>query len=249
MPKQPKYDPQAERERLNSPVRMDGAGEDRVVQEMLSDNFVKAKDTEAAYIAKALAELLTGQQMTTDQINKLMSRFERIERAQEAWENDKQKFLDDIDARSRALLTNDPHKKDKYAAEFMSAAKEAREQAVAQESMSRIMFHQQMESEPKETITSSGIMEIYREGESLIPRVMPEVISIKDRKWVLMPGVPTEVPHTVAVRFREIQATRASLEERKNLMKDGRNESRMVSAEWQKINQKYKTGGDTMPTA
>ena len=114
--------------------------------------------------------------------------------------------------------------------------------------MNKVLFHQMLEEEPKETITSQGTMEIFREGDQLVPRVTPDIISIKDRKWVLPPGVPVEVPHTVAVRWREIQRTRASLKERQDLMKDAKTESSVVAREWNKINVKYQTGGELMPS-
>ena len=242
------YDSSREAEMLDSKIRMDGVGEDPLVRDLLSDEFVTMPDTQAAGIAKALAELLTGMKINSAQNEAIMKRFDKIEKAQRAWETDKQKFLDEVDARSRSLLTTNPAQRDKYAAEFMQAAKEAKEMAIAQATMDKVQFHAQLENEPKETITSMGTMEIFREGDQLIPRVVPDVIAIKDRKWVLPPGIPVEVPHTVAVRWREIQRGRASIVERQNLMKDAKNESSVVAREWQRINEKYQTGGETMPS-
>lgn len=249
--RKPVYDPSHEAEMLESPVRMDGVGESQLVKDLLSPEFVTMPDTKAAPIAMALAELLTGMKMQASQQAKLMERFDKIEQAQIAWEKDKAKFLEDVDKRAASLLTTNPAQLDKYKAEWMRTAEEARINAQAQMAVGQMMFKQQMETEPKEIIMSPGIIETHREGDQLVNYVVPEIIAIKSMKWSLTPGVPVEVPHTVAVRFREIQRMRESLQERKNLLKDGVQNATVVATGWNAINKKYNTGGEdmTVPSA
>lgn len=242
------YDPNREAEMLNSQVRMDGVGEDQVVKDLLSDKFVTGTDTEVGPIALALAELLTGMKASQAQQDAIMKRLDKYERAQVAWEKDKKKFLEDIDKRSASLIVTNPLEKEKMMAQWAVAAKEAQELAAAQNAANRIKFDQILETEPKETIISSGIMETHREGNELVPYLVPEVIAIKHRKWVLPPNERIDVPHTVAVVFRERQRQREALKERQNLMRDGKTEAGVVANEWNKINEKYKLGGDAMPT-
>jgi hypothetical protein len=247
MSKRQVRDTNREAEILESPVRMDGVGEDPVVKAMLSEEFVTGSDTYAGGIALQLAQLITGLQANSAQQNAIMARFDKYEKAQEAWDTDKKKFLEEVDKRAASLLTSNPALKERYQADWAVAAKEAAETASAQNAVAKLQFEAFLASEPKETIMSPGIAEIHREGDQLVPYVVPEVIAIKHKKWALPPGEPVEVPHTVAVRYREMQRTRAELKERQDLIKDSKVEANEASRGWNKISEKYKTGGDLMP--
>jgi len=242
-----KYDSTRELEMLNSQVRMDGVGEDPVVKDLLSDKFVKGTDMEAGSIALALAELLTGMKATAHQQDVIMKRFDKLERAQRAWETDKKKFLEDVDRRAESLRTSNPIQKDRYAADWAQAAKEAQEQATAQSVVAQLAFEKRLLDEPTEIIMSPGVMEMHREGDQIIPIIVPEIIAIKNKKWSLTPGEAVIVPHIVADEWRRKNKQKAALQERKNLIKDGKTEAHVMKAEWEKINEKYKFSTDIMP--
>jgi len=242
----PVRDVAREAEILDSPVRMDGVGESQLVKDLLSDKFVTGSDTYAGGIALQLAQMITGIQATSAQNEAIMARFDKLERAQDAWNEDKKKFLEEVDKRAASLLTNNPAIKEKYQADWAVAAREAAEQAAAQNALAKLQFDAQLAQEPKETIMSPGIAETQRHGDELIAVIVDEVVSIKHRKWVLPHGQPIEVPQTVAIRYREIQRSKAELRERQNLMKDGKPEANQAAAGWNAISEKYKTGGDRM---
>ena len=122
MVKKKVYDPTHEFEMLNSTIRMDGVGEDQVVKDLLSDKFVHGTDAEAGSIALQLAQILTGVNATADQQRVIMTRLDKLDRAQQAWDKDKKKFLEDVDKRAEALITNNPMQKDRYAADWAQAA-------------------------------------------------------------------------------------------------------------------------------
>jgi hypothetical protein len=75
--------------------------------------------------------------------------------------------------------------------------------------------------------------------------MVADEIKIKHRKWILQPGVPTEVPKLVADEFRQRQKARQELYERKALLNATVPKDNMVVAqEWSKIRKKYGSGGD-----
>jgi hypothetical protein len=230
-------------ESLDKPVRLDGVGEDPIVQALLSDKFVKGTNAEAFDIAAGMQQLLRGMsvldQKMTDQYQQLKSRMDDMDRAAEEWETNREKFIEEVLARAGS-----PTDKDVVAGmnEYSNALAQAKAEAISD----RLTFAAKVAQMPKETITSPGEVVMVVEGGSQVAKMMPEVIRIKNLSWTLQPGVPTEVPSIVADVYRQRRKSQEEDKARRDLL--ARNlSSEKLAEEWAKVNAQFHSPTDTVP--
>jgi hypothetical protein len=235
-----------ELEMLNSTVRINGAGEDQVIKDLLSPKFVDLPDAGAARIAVALDALLKGQSMQAEAMTKLYDKMEKYDADARRWEEDKVKFMEDWSRKAEEKLAG--LDKDVLEAKTADITKKAYAAARAQNASAKLAFNQKIAMEPKVTVTSPGVAVQTRDG----MMVEPEVIRIKHMQWILQPGVPTEVPFSVAEVIKSKRRFKSEGEERKNVfaLRNGlmstSNQDNVVAQRWDAISRKTGIGADSL---
>lgn len=228
---------------LDALVRTDGVGEDPAVKALLSDDFVKGSNVQALEIASSIQQLVRGmnimQEKFSDQFSKIHKRMDEMDKAAEAWEKDKQKFIEDV-------LSKSPPTGDKDVAKGVETYRNALNEAKAQVVYDRLSFDKAIASMPTVTVVSPGELVTVVEGGRPVNKFMNEVVNIKHRKWVLPVGQAVEVPKLVAEVLNQRRRTQMEQEEREQLLSK-RLESDKMREGWEAINKKYNSSTDSLP--
>lgn len=203
---------------LNSPVRLDGTGEPEVVRDLLQ-NYPHMTARQALESQLALERIASGdlsQQDTPEErerIAKLRGQAEAMDRAARAYEEDPQKFMDDMMQQADKIRpTGD--RKERIKAQAAQMYQQAQAHAVASRTTKKLQFVHELKFGPKEEIMVPGIWEIIN-GQSVLS---PEVIRIMDRMWILPPGKHI-VPKPVAEHYRQMRKIRAENDAREAILK------------------------------
>lgn len=253
MPRKKKVDNTSEQiERLESPVRMDGVGEDPAVKALVDGTFENASNMGALDIALMLQQIVRGQTSILSnqdrqaaELARLREKMDRYDQDAEKWEKDKEKFIDEVNKKAEAFRIDDPNKKAQLIAQEAQKIQKAISANRAENSVNNLQFEAFLSTQPKETIVSPGVPTTINDNGVQRSIMAAEEIKIKHKKWLLQPGVPTEVPKVVADEFRQRQKSRQEIYERKALLNATVPKDNMVVAqEWSKISKKYGTGGD-----
>lgn len=243
---------------MDTPIRMDGVGEDPVIQKVASSEFSQMSNSEAFDVVIALQQLLRGnasimanQDGLAQELAAVKAKMAKYDEDARKWDTDRQKFLEEINRKADKLRVTDPSKKAALAADAMNMEKDITAQVRAEVAVAQMQFKRRCETAPRVTIVSPGIQETGMIGDQPVARVVPEVIRIKNATWTLKPNVPTEVPDFVAKRYENIQRERAELAERQNALSADRNNGNMtdtatVAADMARIDKKYGTASESM---
>ena len=239
-------------ERLESQVRLDGVGEDPAVKALVDGTFEKSSDLGALEIALMLQQIVRGQTSilhNQDQqaleLARLREKMDKYDQDAEKWEKNKEKFIDEVNKRAEEFRIDDPNKKAQLIAQEAQKIQKAISANRAENSVNNLQFDAFLVSQPKEIVVSPGVPTTVNDNGVQRAIMAAEEIKIKHRKWVLMPGVPTEVPKIVADEFRQRQKSRQENYERKALLNATTPKDNMIVAQkWNEIGKKYGTGGD-----
>lgn len=234
---------QKEQEALQSIVRTDGRGEDPAIKALLSPKFVEGTNKEALEIAIALQQILKGQslmeQKFSDELSHIRQKMADMDRDAERWEMDRQRWLDEINAAADNLrATGEELEKIKAHAsvDMQKKVEEARASII----VDKQMFDAALAREPKESVTSPGVVMTVMENGAQVAKLYPEEICIKHRRWILQPGVPQELPLSVANVLRNRRKSAAETAERQAAMKKNMEYSEL-DARLREIDKKYKS--------
>lgn len=226
----PKRDLNREREILSKPVRSDGVGEDPVVKAVMSENFVTGTNAEALDIALAIQHLIKGQasvlenmKTITDEVAKLREQYNKWDEDARKYNENREKFIQDINEKANKLRVTDPIEKANIKAKALELHKMAVAKARVVAATNRVALADQIAREPKEMIISPGKLETVMEGGYQVTRLVPEVLRIRGMRWVLSPGVPTKVPKFVAEVYRKKLQDRALESRQEELIRLGGN--------------------------
>ena len=231
---------------LNSKVNMSGAGEDPAVKGLLSDEFLTMKDTDALQIANQLKAIIRGQELTLKQFQAMSARMEKFEDNAEKYENDKQRFLDEVRMNSEKLKEIGDNKINIMAngiKEYEHEVKAARVNAASD----NLKFTEFLAKQPKVMVVSPGkLVNVSGAGGSPSSQLMSEEVRIKNKRWVLVPGQMTEVPKVVA----DVIAQRRQTEQesrRRELVLSKHKEAVEVAEEWNNINKEFNSPAEAIP--
>jgi hypothetical protein len=185
----------------------------------------KLTEVEAAQIGMELQRVIRGpasllenmdDPQVSETVHKELEKREKLDRAAEAYEGDRERFVEDVFNRSEKLkLTGE--RKEKLIAQTTQMIREGREKVIATQANRRLRLLYSIQHEPKEKIYVEGVPEMYSLNGMPTVRILPEVIQIMDQKIVLPPGEHW-VPAPFARRHREMMRVRAESEERKKAM-------------------------------
>ena len=209
-----------EQEVLNSNAQ-DFFSHHPVVKELLS-KLPTASETEARNIGLILQQIIRGDgsllsneldPAVAEEINHIRAKAAEIQKAQERYDTDQMGFVQEVFDRADKIMPVGAAR-DKAIAQGIEAYQRAKENAAANAVHRKLLLRQQLENGPKETIHVTNETEDH-----LIDRVkhsvkVPTVIRLMGHTWVLEEGDHT-VPSVVAQRWREIEASRSEIAERK----------------------------------
>jgi paraquat-inducible protein B len=225
-----------EKEILNSPPDMSN----QTVKALMSPEFERMSNLDASQIALMLQEIVRGQnsllanaQQNTVEIARLRERQDQVDREIAERLASQNKFVEEVLDRAEKLQRTG-EERDKLIAKGVEQYQEARAKAVASKAAKNLAFRQKINSEPKVTVISPGQLVTTMEMGSQVAKIIAEEVRIADMRWVLPPGVPVEVPKTVADYLTERRASQLETNQRAELLSKNL-ETTKLAQEWSKI--------------
>ena len=253
MPRKRKVNNTSEQvERLESKIRLDGVGEDSAVKALVDGTYETASNMEALNIQLMLQQIVRGQTSILSnqdaqarELARLREKMDRYDQAEQAWETDRASFLAKVDERAESLRIQSEDAKAQLIAREAQNIQKAIASKRVETTLNNAKFDYILANQEKEVIVAMGVPTTVNDNGVHRQIMAAEEIKIKHRKWVLQPGVPTEVPKLVADEFRQRQKARQEIYERKALLNASTPKDNMVVAQkWGEINRKYGSGGD-----
>ena len=225
-----------EAEILNSPP--DQSNE--TIKTLMSPEFEQMSNLDAAQVALMLQEIVRGQnsllanyEQTNIQIARIMERQDQVDREIAARLEAQNKFVEEVLDRAEDLKRTG-EANDKLIAQGVAQFQEARSKAVASRAAKNIAFRQKIKDEPKVMVISPGQLITTMDHGHQVTKIMAEEVRIADMRWVLPPGVPVEVPKTVAGVLEQRRASQIETYKRQELL--GKNmEATKLAEEWGKV--------------
>jgi len=187
---------------LSKEIHPLGSGEAPAIQDMMAKEFLSAKDTDAALIAKAVLELVKGELNEEDE-----NRFKRYQeyadkRDAEArkFEEDKMKWWEE-QVKKIESLKKTGFDKDKIVAKAADMDRQVREEARAEAADAWIKFEQRCAAAPRVSIISPGIPVRTKEGVKYFPEVIRMIVGTKPKEFVLPVNQIVELPDFIAKEY------------------------------------------------
>lgn len=238
-------------ELFNARVPVDVSKSDKPAIRALAD-LPGATDVEALGIAQQLTLMMRkiddigeSQSANGQAIAILTQRAVERDAAVAAFEQDKQNFLDKVKEQSLRHEVS-PAEKERMKAAALIEAGEIASFKRTETRLNSIKFKQKLDAEPKEMITSMGILELIGQpgGQPPQPVIQPEVIRVNGATYWLPPNKPFEVPKTIADLWRQRQRSNEENEERKALLttEGGSKEHHVIMQGWADIDNRYDAG-------
>jgi len=222
---------------LSKPVRLDGVGEDPVIQALTDEKFVDMPDLEAASVGAMLRELIRGkaedrktQQKMEEELRAMRAWMAERDEAAKQYEDDPVKFAMDVNNRADNLRVSGLAR-DKIQAkageDIRNFAKEAKAKADMTAAIELQNFRDKVAKAPKVTVYSSGKQQRLRVGDSFVTKSLPETIDVavgkKTFRWTLNPGKPAQVPDFIATEYYNRKTMDAKRDEIKEALMIGEN--------------------------
>lgn len=228
---------QKEQEALNTPVRLDGKGEAPVVQDLLSPDFLQKSNLEASEIALFLQQIIRGQnsllEQNSQQIASLRERQDQIDQriADELASN--RKFIEEVLDRAEDLKrTGLEH--DKLIAQGVAQYEKAKQDAAAMQAIKTLEYEQQLAREEKVMVVSGGQLITTMQNGQQVAALIPEEVRIRHKIWVLPPGIPVNVPKSVAEFLAQRNESKIETAKRQAILQKNY-EVPKLAEEWNKI--------------
>lgn len=244
---------------LSNPPEPTDYGEGAAVKALLSDEYLKKTDREALDIGLALQQIIRGQasllanaEQTQGEINKLKARMDATDAASRRWQEDQQKFVQEVfDKADKIRAPDGTFEANKRIAKGSQDIQKAIEIARAEIAVSKQNFDTLIKSMPTVKIMWPGQFEMYRDPKSGTQgtRLVGISIRIKTKTWSFPPGAQVDVPTIVADAIREREFRTQELQERQILLSKNLQDTELAK-EMDHITRKYgSTRGEPIPIA
>lgn len=237
---------------LSNPI--DPAKSDSPAIRALADpNFATLPDSQTLDISLQLQKIIRGQDSlmekygeSSKEIAAIRAQLAKVEREQAKFEADREAWYQEMRDKAEHSRPSSQAERDKIRMEASMRVQRAFQEASAEIATDKIKFEQFLAQQPKEMITSPGRAEMVNENGQPQMRILPEVISIKNKTWVLQPNVPIEVPKLVADRWRQIQRQNEELSQRQRALADTP-EQTVLAQRMASINKAFGSNSDELP--
>lgn len=208
-----------QQEILNSTVRLDGVGEDPIVQDVLK-KLGQVSEFEAMKISIAMQEQLTGEPIDPERKSKLMQRAADRDKNLAAYEEDREQFIEDAyEAGARNLGRLSGSQKDQVKARAAEKFKNAKVKARSDKALQNAKIRWAISNGPKEDIYVSPKMLQVKRGQGYEMVQENEVIQVMGFRFILKPGLNKNIPTYVANLYRQRQKQQEETKAREELMK------------------------------
>ena len=202
-PRKTKQRTEAEQQEvLSKEIHPHGSNEHPAISDMAKKEFLSAKDTDAAVIAKAVLELVKGELSQEEE-----ERFRKYQAYADKRDAEARKFEEDRMKWWEAQVTKlESHKKtgfdkDKIIAKAADMDRRAREEVRAEAADAWITFEQKCAAAPKISIMSSGLPVRTKEGVKYFPEVIKMIVGTKAKDFVLPINKVVELPDFIAQEY------------------------------------------------
>jgi len=218
------------------------------------DKMATASELETLDMRLAISQILSGQEAILGnqrdqaaEIARLRAKFDAYDRDARKWDNDRAKFLEDVIAQGNKLKVKG-EKLDRIKAKAANMYQEARVNARATVATERLALEQKLAAQPQVTVIAPGEIELRNTSMGPEPHVVPTVISIGHKRWVLQPGEPTVVPLAVKQQLDQRARSRQETAARKELL-SGTIKDTSIQPKWDAINRQFGSAADGIPLA
>jgi len=181
----------------------------------MSEDFLKGNDRQAAEIAAGVMKLVRGELDTKfdAMMSKYMARVEEMEKERQKYEADREIwFTEQLDKANKLRPTTESDKQ-RIAVQTQEIFRQAREEVVSESAVTWTEYQRKIANEPRETITSGGKPIHTSQGIKFEPEIISFIVGTRPVKYILYPGVPTEVPKSVADMYRQRYQQKRKLDE------------------------------------
>lgn len=191
-------------------------------------------------IIRGNESILANQAQQAESLRQLRGRMDAYDRATQEFETDKEKYFQKIfDLAEKVEKTGDA--RDREVVKGVSMYQEAVQNARASRAADTVQFAAELGRMRRVTVTSPGRAEVIMQDGTPTPVLYPEEVRIKNKQWILQPGVPTEVPEIVAEVLKERRRIEAENEKMKGLLGKNLNNDVLV-AKMKEIDKTYGIG-------
>lgn len=205
---------------------------------MLSDKFVGASNVEASQIAAAVVQLFGTQLEQQNQVlSRIMERMDKMDKESEKYEEDRKAWRDEVLKNAERLRLADEQREQLQAKAMLNVEQKIQE-ARAAIKIDRKQFEKALSQEPKVQVVSGGKTEIVMEGGVPVAKLYPEELRVKHLRFILMPGVPTMLPKSIADAWERRRQSALETQERQAALRKNL-ESDKLAAEMERIDKKY----------
>jgi hypothetical protein len=184
---------EAQQEILNHTI--DGKPDSPAVQVLMSDEFLKMSDVDAAQVGKALREIVRGEMDDKMEImfHKFLEYVDKRDKERDKFEEDRLKwFQQKIDEANKLKVSGSA--KDTLDAKSAEMAKRVREKVTAESATAILEFKKKVSDAPKILYASSGKPMRTRRGIRYEPEVYKRVVGNRSFSWVFPINKPVMVP-------------------------------------------------------
>jgi paraquat-inducible protein B len=210
------------------------------IKALMSPEFEQMSNLDAAQVALLLQQIVRGQnsllanyEQTNVQIARIMERQDQIDREIAERLESQNKFVEEVLDRAENLKRTG-EENDKLIAKGVAMYQEARQTAVARRAAKNMAFREQIRTEPKVMVVSPGQLISTMEHGHQVTKIIPEEVRISDMRWVLPPGLPVEVPKTVAGVLEQRRLSQLETHKRQEMLSKHM-EATKLAEEWAKV--------------
>ena len=225
-----------EAEVLNAPADLSN----QTVKALMSPEFEKMSNLDASQIALMLQEIVRGQnsllanaQANAVEIARIRERQDQIDREIAERLESQNKFVEEVLDRAESLKRAG-EENDKLIAKGLAQYEAARQTAVAKRAVKNMQFREKISKEQKVMVISPGQLVSTMEHGHQVTKIIPEEVRIADMRWVLPPGIPVEVPRTVAGVLEQRRASQIETHKRQEMLSKHM-EATKLAEEWAKV--------------
>jgi len=236
---------------LSKEINPTGDGEHPIIQKILDPQTAYAPPAEIYELMSAfqnqILQVTSALNNMSDKVSNLIDRVNAFDEASRRWDEDRKKFLEEVQAKAESLKITSPDEMERFQAQ---RAKEL--QDIYQDVRTKILLEnkqreEQLDREPKVVVRGVGSVEMVTRNGIVVQELVPDAIQIGRRIYVFPPNQDVEVPQSIAQEYQSILEQRRILEQRKKLL-DGNNppEFNEVVSRWNELNKDMKDGGEQM---
>jgi hypothetical protein len=199
----------------------------------------EANERQVLEMALRLQEIIRGDASLlknadqADVLNMMRADAAARDAAQEAYERDKMSFIENVfdQAESHKLTGAQAEEAKKRVANAMALA---RQHAKQNRALKRKRLEEELRLAPKEEVYVTGHVEVIRQGQGLVPKIMPEEVRI-GHVWFVMPPGRHKVPKQVADILRQRQMSAEETQRREDMISVDRIDiDRNIAPKWNK---------------